>query len=71
MKLSKKIIISTTALLSVFMIAIFILYNINTSQGLVIPELLFIYFISVITAFSITVLIIVITKMIKMQKENI
>lgn len=71
MKLSKKIIISTTALLSVFMIAIFILYNINTSQGLVIPELLFIYFISVITAFSITVLIIVIAKMIKMQKENI
>lgn len=67
MKLSKKIIINTTALQSLLMITIFIIYNINTLQGLVISELLFASFISVIAAFSITVLIIVIAKMIKME----
>ena len=70
MKLSKRIIINITAFQSVLMIIIFILYNINTPQGLVISELLFSSFISVITAFSINVLIIVIAKMIKMQTNK-
>lgn len=70
MKLSKRIIITITAFQSVLMIIIFILYNINTPQGLVISELLFSSFISVITAFSINVLIIVIAKMIKMQTNK-
>lgn len=65
MGLSKRLIMTITALQSVLMIAIFIFASTGGSSQLVVPELLFFAFASAIAAFSINILIIVLVKMVK------